>query len=177
MGWGENAWYKRLAVCIGHCSQDRGVGIWCLGLAELLHVGSNHSFMIGCLEAKHCPTVLVTLFYFLYGLLQMVMKTCSDVCRSSLEGSIDFQQILVLSKSEKLGTTKKTGDRCCARAGLVNYSCERWCFFVTPPHDYREVSKNLRVVQVAFLQLPVEYLPDHENHVSIWHKTIKPNPD
>lgn len=30
-----------------------------------------------------------------------MMKTCSDVGRSFLEGSIDFQQILVLSKSEK----------------------------------------------------------------------------
>lgn len=66
MGWGENAWYKRLAVCLGHCSQDHGVGIWCLGLAELSRVvlGSDHSFMISCLEAKHCPTVLVTLFLF-----------------------------------------------------------------------------------------------------------------
>lgn len=68
MGWGEDAWYKGLAVCLGHCSQDGGVGIWCCGLAELSRVvlGGDHSFMISCLEAKHCPTVLVTLFYFLY---------------------------------------------------------------------------------------------------------------
>lgn len=48
---------------------------------------------------------------------------------------------------------------------------------VTPPHDYRQVSKNPNVVQVAFLQLPVEYLPDQENHSSIWQKTSKPNPE
>lgn len=37
----------------------------------------------------------------------MMMKTCSDVGRSFLEGSIDFQQILVLSKSEKAWHDKK----------------------------------------------------------------------
>lgn len=102
MEWGENAWYKRLAVFLGHCRQDRGIGIWSLGLPELSRVvlGSDHGFIISCLEAKHCPTVMVTLFCFLHGLLQMMMKTHSDICRSSLEDSIDFQQILVLSESE-----------------------------------------------------------------------------
>lgn len=95
-------------MCLGHCSQDCGVGIWSLGLAELSHVvlGGDHGFMISCLEAKHCPTVLVTLFCFLHGLLQVMMKTRSGVC-SSLEGSIDFQQILVLSESENAWPDKK----------------------------------------------------------------------
>lgn len=103
-GGGENAWYERL--CLGYCSQDCGVGIQSLGLTELSRValGNDHGLMISCLEAKHCPTVLVTLFYFLHGLLQMMMKAPSNVCRSSLEGSIDFQQT---RKSENAWHDKK----------------------------------------------------------------------
>lgn len=96
-GRGANAWWERLAICLGHC---RGTVV--LGFSPLVSqkfhmwswavMTSEQRFVTRRLEAKHCPTSSFGDFMFcsLRVFIQMMMKTPLDICRSCLGRQLQF---------------------------------------------------------------------------------------
>lgn len=75
-----------------------------------------------------------------------------------------------------LSMTKRQVRNALLMLGWLTAALEDDRLFVTPRRDYRQVSRNPSVVQVAFLQLLIDYVPDQENPASIRQKNPKPNP-
>lgn len=71
--------------------------------------------------------------------------------------------------------TKKEREKCPVNAGLINYSSGRWQALCDSPLQLRTASRNPSVVQVAFLQLPVENVRYQENPASVWQKNPQTN--
>lgn len=147
------------------------------GLGQTRVMISEHRFMTSWLEAKHCATSSFGNFMFcsLRVCLQMMMKTPSDVCRSCLGRQLWFS---ANSSAEQVwkgsAWQKRKGRNALLMLGWLITAVEDGRLFVTPHYSYGRASRNPSVVQVAFLQLPVENVPCQENPASVWQKNPKP---
>lgn len=134
-GVGEN-WVIRKAGCLLRAlQQDHGAGIQSLGLAELPCVVFGRQGLwpvsTGSWPAGWKPSIVPQAFLVSLHSVPFVfsskwwLKLLQTFVGVPLEGSFDFQQILVLRKSENAQHDRKAGEKCPANAGLVNYSCGR----------------------------------------------------
>lgn len=75
-----------------------------------------------------------------------------------------------------LSMTKRQVRNALLMLGCLTAALEDDRLFITPRRDYRQVSRNPSVAQVALLQLLTKYVPNQENPASIRQKKPQTKP-